>query len=46
MEIPITKDSKVREAHCDISSEMVYAYNSGTLQAASLVSGQECEADL
>ena len=37
--------SEVCEAHCDISNGMVYAYNSGTLQVASLVSGQECEAD-
>lgn len=27
-------------------SGMVYAYNSGTLQAALFVSGQECKADL
>ena len=38
--------SEVHEAHCDVSSGMVYAYNSGTLQAALFVSGQECEADL
>ena len=38
--------SEVREAHCDVSSGMVYGYDSGTLQVASLVSGRECEADL
>ena len=38
--------SEVHEAHCDVSSGMVYAYDSGMLQVALLVSGRECEADL